>query len=261
MKRYLYLSLTPEALISSMLPPQEFGSYLAVGAEKKMRGQAMFFEVDQEMVKDSLPMDYIEKRCVPNEKGEPKKSVYVSVYRVLESIPNKALKNLFLTTHDGRVLELKQGKYDLSKETDRLLHLYQEIAPVTSRIASTFTPSKFLKLITDKAQKVYVPRVVFVQLRLDDLASDPVNGSDENLPYPDIDQLRFCLVELKNYPEKIKKTVIRNFQGGLLYRTCMNGFFVGSGHELLFYPYPEPAVMNETYHVWWRSANAIYMQD
>ena len=28
MKRYVYLSMTPEALISSMLPPNDFGDYL-----------------------------------------------------------------------------------------------------------------------------------------------------------------------------------------------------------------------------------------
>lgn len=43
MKRYLYLSLLPEALIASMLPPEEFGNYLAVGTKKRTRGQAIFF--------------------------------------------------------------------------------------------------------------------------------------------------------------------------------------------------------------------------
>lgn len=33
MERYLYLSITPEALISSMLPPAEFGNYQAVGTK------------------------------------------------------------------------------------------------------------------------------------------------------------------------------------------------------------------------------------
>ena len=66
MKRYLYLTLTPEALISSMLSPEEFGNYLAVGAKKRTRGQAMFFELDQELAKDNLPTDFIEERCIPS---------------------------------------------------------------------------------------------------------------------------------------------------------------------------------------------------
>ncbi len=39
---HLYLSLMPEALIASMLSPEEFGAYYAVGTEKKSSGQAIF---------------------------------------------------------------------------------------------------------------------------------------------------------------------------------------------------------------------------
>ena len=45
---HLYLSLFPEALIASMLSPEDFGSYYALGSAKKSRGQAIFFEVDPE---------------------------------------------------------------------------------------------------------------------------------------------------------------------------------------------------------------------
>ena len=37
MSIYLYASLVPEALIVSMLPPDEFGTYYAVGTRKKAR--------------------------------------------------------------------------------------------------------------------------------------------------------------------------------------------------------------------------------
>ena len=46
MAKHLYLSMIPEALIASMLTPEEFGVYYAVGSEKKSRGQAIFFEID-----------------------------------------------------------------------------------------------------------------------------------------------------------------------------------------------------------------------
>ena len=38
MEIYLYLSIVPEALIASMLPPEEFGKYYAVGNKKRTRG-------------------------------------------------------------------------------------------------------------------------------------------------------------------------------------------------------------------------------
>lgn len=257
MERYLYLSLTPESLISSMLPPHDFGTYMAVGTKKKSRGQAMYFEVDEEMIKDQLPMDVIEKRCVTKKNGTPKRSVYLSVYRVLESLPLEALKNLYLTTNDGRVLELEKEPYDKSKEVEKRLHLYQEITPVTSRIASSLPPSRFLKSLTDNTQYVFVPKLVFVEMDLDGLATDPVKASDDNLPYPNIDHLRDCLIQLKEDPKKIKKTVIRNFQNTFQYRTCINGFFVGAGDELVYFRYPGPDELNLKNHVWWRSANQI----
>ena len=47
MKRYLYFSVTPEALISSMLPPDEFGSYLAVGPTRGREGKSFFLRLMQ----------------------------------------------------------------------------------------------------------------------------------------------------------------------------------------------------------------------
>ena len=41
MGTYLYLSLTPESLVASMLPPSEFGAYMAIGTQKQTNGQAM----------------------------------------------------------------------------------------------------------------------------------------------------------------------------------------------------------------------------
>lgn len=259
MNRYIYLSLTPEALIASMLPPQEFGTYMAVGSQKKSRGQVMFFEVDQAMVKDILPQDYIEKRCVPSATGTPKRSVYLSIYRALESIPTKALKGLYLATTDGRILELNKAAYTSPAGHDTRMHLYQEIGPVFSCIASSLDPEKFLQLMTDKKQYALVPKLIFAEMHLDNLATDPEKGTVENLPYPNIDHLRDCLSQLKQDPSKQKKTFLRSVSNTVLYRTLTNGFFVGSQDDCVFYPYPSQEELNDKYHAWWRSANSVLL--
>ena len=69
MKIYLYLSLNPEALVASHLPPEEFGAYLAVGTQKYSRGQAMFFEVDPELQSAYPPFQGIAQRCLPHLDG------------------------------------------------------------------------------------------------------------------------------------------------------------------------------------------------
>jgi len=253
MNTYFYLSVLPEALIASMLPPVEFGEYMATGTRKKTRGQAIFFEVDPEVAKGLIPMDYVSKRCVRKEDGSPKSSVYLSVYRVLEQVPMKALKNLYLVTDDGRVLELHKGLYDRKAEKAGMLHLYQELCPVTPVIASTLAPSVFAKELTADCEQVHIPRLLFVELMLDQLAGDPVSGSAQNLPYPNVGHLRDCLIILKNEPDKTRKTVLRTFNGELLYRTCTNGFFVADKDELFCYPYPSMQKLEENNYDFWRS--------
>lgn len=255
MKRYLYLSLTPEALISSMLPPEDFGNYLATGTKKRTRGQAMFFEVDQEVVKDMLPIDYIEKRCVPQEGGRPKSSVYLSIYRVLETVPIKALKSLYLTTDDGRVLGLEKGEYKGDVENE--LHLYQELAPVNPRIASTLAPQEFLSRMTGEDEKVSVPKLIFVELKLNGLATDAENAPLHDLPYQNVAHLRDCLMILKREKGKNRKTIMRFFNRDLIYRTIKNGFFVGDKSEMAYYPFPSVAELEEKHYAWWRSAKSI----
>jgi hypothetical protein len=253
MNTYFYLSVLPEALIASMLPPIEFGEYMATGTRKKTRGQAIFFEVDPEVAKDLIPMDYVNKRCVRKEDGTPKSSVYLSVYRVLEQVPMKALKNLYLVTDDGRVLELPKGPYDQKAEKQGMLHLYQELCPVNPVIASTLAPSAFAKELTTECEQVHIPRLLFVELVLDQLASDPVRGSAQNLPYPNIGHLRDCLIILRNEPDKTRKTVLRTFNGELLYRTCTHGFYVADKDEFICYPYPSMQKLEEDHYDFWRS--------
>lgn len=255
MKRYLYLTLTPEALIASMLPPEEYGNYLAVSTKKRNRGQAIFFEVDESLLGDAFPLEKADKKCVPDEKGKPKRSVYLSIYRTLENIPLKALKNLYLVTDDGRVLELEKGEYNAEEVKE--LHLYQQLCPVTPRIASLYAPTQFVEFITNTEQPVSVPKIVFVELMLNGLANDPESAPGENLPYSNVDHLRDCLKEMRKDESKPTKTVFRFFQSDLLYRMIKNGFFVGEGKEFVYYPFPSKEELESKYYSWWRSALTV----
>lgn len=252
MSKYLYLSTTPEALIASMLPPKEFGGYMATGTKKRNVGQAIFFEVDLEQVKDSLNMKYIDSRCVMKDDGTPKSSVYLSVYKVLESLPLKALKSLYLTTDNGIVLEIKKATYEKGKEVTNRLHLYQELCPVTPLIASTLPPSEFLKLMTGGSIQIVVPKLFFVELKLQDLADNPYTGSAEHLPYHNVGHLRDCLEILRTEDRKHMKTVQRVFSGTLLYRT-ITGFYVGGKDEILYYPYPDMDELKEINYDFFRA--------
>jgi hypothetical protein len=238
MNKYIYLTCTPEALVASMLPPEGFGMYLSTGTKKRNKGQTIFFEVDLGQIESVIDMDSLNKRCVPKEDGSPKSSVYLSVYRVLETIPTSALKSLYLTTDHGCVLELKKTTYDKSKEPVNALHLYQELCPVTPLVASELPPSAFLKRLTDGSIPIVLPKLFFVELKLGDLATNPLGGSAEHLPYPNIGHLRDCLEILRGEYDKHMKTVQRIYSGTLLYRTIETGFYVGDKDEIDHYRYP-----------------------
>jgi hypothetical protein len=253
MSKFIYLTATPEALIASMLPPAEFGSYLSTGTKKRNKGQAIFFEVDLSKIEKLIDMDSLNRRCIVKDDGKPKSSVYLSVYKTLEMTPLSALKSLYLTTDNGHTLELKKTTYDNSREVLGKLHLFQELCPVTPLVASELTPSAFLKKLTDGSIPIVLPKLFFVDMKLGELATNPLSGSVEHLPYSNIGHLRDCLEILKGEYEKHMKTVQRIYSGSLLYRTIESGFYVGSKDEILFYPYPNLAELENTDYEFFRS--------
>ncbi len=253
MNKYIYLTATPEALIASMLPPADFGAYLSTGTKKRNKGQAIFFEVDLDKIEKLIDMKSLNSRCVPKPDGKPKSSVYLSVYKTLEIIPLAALKNLYLTSDSGYTLELKKSTYDNSKEVLGKLHLFQELCPVTPMVASELTPSAFLKRLTDGSTPIVLPKLFFVDLKLGELATNPLGGSAEQLPYSNIGHLRDCLEILRGEYEKHMKTVQRVYSGSLLYRTIESGFYVGSKDEILFYPYPSLSELENINYEFFRS--------
>jgi hypothetical protein len=253
MEKYIYLTATPEALIASMLPPVEFGAYLSTGTKKRNKGQAIFFEVDLGQIEKLIDMDSLNRRCVAKPDGKPKSSVYLSVYRVLETVPLAALKSLYLTTDNGHTLELKKTTYKPSEAIKGKLHLFQELLPVNPLVASELTPSAFMKKLTDGSIPIVLPKLFFVDLKLGELATNPLKGSAEYLPYSNVGHLRDCLEILKGEYEKHMKTVQRIYSGSLLYRTIESGFYVGSKDDIIFYSYPDMAELENINYEFFRS--------
>ncbi len=259
MTTYVYLSLIPEALIASMLPPDDFGLYYAIGSAKRSRGQAIFFSVDRDAINDAgFPLVDADIRCVPHTDGRPKRSLYLSIYRTLERVPRDALTALHLATDDGRVLTIEPQDFVADGE-DRA-HLYQEFCPVTPRIVSHLDPAEFARFITDKAHNVHVPRIAFAELTLGNLKNNPDHHDIHNLPYPNIGHLRDCLRELAEAPEKATKTVLRQITQEVLFRTIRNGVFVGDATGISAFPLPTHDALEREHLAWWRSAQSTFGQ-
>lgn len=250
---HLYLSLIPEALVASMLTPEEFGVYYTVGDTKKRRGQAMFVELDQNFRNDYFRIEEGLKRCVAHEDGRPKKSVYISTYRVLEHISLTDVKKLHLVTKYGETLSLPRSTD--YPTTEHGFYMYQEIAPVSPLVVSTYSPLDFYKTLTQEpSSMIHFPAICFVDLRLDDLARDPEFGSQGNLPYDNMHHLRECLLELRT---KITHTkmVDRAHAVEYPYRMIDSGIYIGNTEELAYFPLPSLDDLRGKYYHWWRSAN------
>lgn len=250
---HLYLSMIPEALIASMLTPEQFGAYYAIGSEKKSRGQAIFFEIDPSYRHEELPIEEGMRRCVPHEDGTPKRSVYISVYRALERVALDAIQKLYLVTQDGRTLGLDASTEFPEEEAG--LHLYQEIAPVHPLVVSSLPPHEFYDLIVNNPTSLLtLPAVCFVELRLGELAENPEYGAVGDLPYANIDHLRQCLVDLRTKTVSTKM-VDRISPASFPYRTIKSGIFVGNKQQLRYFPLPSREELRAKHYRWWRSAN------
>lgn len=252
MDTHLYLSLIPEALIASMLPPEDFGVYYAVGSAKKAQGQAIFFELDPNYRHEYFRIEEGLSRCVPHDDGRPKASVYISIYRVLEHVSLDALKKLYLVTRDGRVLGLDPR--DEWPEEGKGMHLYQEIVPVHPLVASTLGPKAFFDLIVkDTASLFSLPAICFVELRLGELAEDAEGGDVGNLPYSNMAHLRQCLVDLRT--KRVHTKMVNRIQPATFpYRMISSGIFVGNGDQFKFFAMPADEQLRKEHYRWWRSA-------
>jgi hypothetical protein len=248
---YYVLCYRFEALVASHLEPEAFGRYMAVGTRKNTRGNVLFFEIDAPTDHAHFRMDDIEERCAPHLDGSPKRSKYISIYRVLEHLSLSLFKSLYLCTADGRVLGLEPSTYD---EKDDVFgpNLYGELCPVSPLVVSALPPTAFLRFMTNPASAISVPKLLFVDMLLDRDETGMLAGY---LPYPDPLHLVDCLNDLERGGEKNSKTVARSPRHRGFFRTIRRGFFLGGQEGLLFFRFPERAELDVQHSHWWRSAS------
>jgi hypothetical protein len=246
--------MIPESLVASMLPPAEFGKYLAVGTRKSAHGRAMFFELKDDFRSDEFDLDYAAQRCVAHADGRPKNSLYLSIYRALERVPLAAIDSLWLASEHGKSLELRPAA--APPDSTDAYYLYQEVCPVHPLIASKLGPRQFAEFITRPNKPLCVPKICFVDIDLGELATDPEHGTPRELYYPDhYWHLRGCLLELKASQTKDTKTVDRTHLQHFPYHCIKNGIFVGDQTGLLYYPFPKYGELIGKYYEWWHSTH------
>ncbi len=255
MQTHYYLSIFPlEALIASQLDPLHFGQYMSTGKKNGSYERIMFIEIDGEFG-SAFDWEYARQKCVPHADGSPKNSVWMSVYRSLENVELERLRSLYLTTADGRSLELKPEAAQ-PQPNSRGYYVYQEICPITPLVVSKLDPVQFSIHMTNPSNKVFVPKMAFADIKtldlehsVDTVASGPVY--DKNLGH-----LRDCILAVKQGTEKPNKNVERSMQS-FAYNIIDGGVYVGDGSKVIQYCMPSMEHIRQHHYDWARSAMVL----
>lgn len=255
MENRFYLTITPEALVSSTLEPPDFGTHLTTVTEKQPHDRALYFDLSRDFQSDFFDLAAVDRPNAFHPDRTPKHTLYLAIYRVLENVPTQAINSMWLATRDGHELELPRSTGTGTPEVTGKFHLYQELCPVQTLVGSTLGPQEFCRFITDPARTLHVPRICFVELQLGPWADHPDSEETQDLPYPHIEHLRDCLIHLSQERARHTMTVTRTQPPNFPFRCVKSGFYLGDQQSVLCYRYPSIEELNGKYFEWWRSAS------
>lgn len=256
MKIHYYLTVFPtESLIASQLEPEDFGSHMATGSTKGTAEQIIFIELTEEFG-SYFDWEYAHKNCVPHSDGRPKNSTYLSVYRVLEHTPLDKLGAMYLVTRDGRSLKLEKSAYE-EPETQEEFYLYQELCPITPLIVSKLHAGEFGKHIASDRNKIFVPQIIFADLKVVDVDNLEHTGNIGLLYNRNIQHLKGCVNELKTVKEKKNKTLDRTHVESFGFQNIGKAIYVSNVHNTVVYSMIPVDELQRNHFPWAKSANIL----
>lgn len=256
MQTHYYLSVFPlEALIASQLEPNHFGAYMATGSKRGSEEQIVFIEVKGEFGKH-FDWGYAHERCVPHDNGDPKHSVYLGVYRVLEQVPLESLGAIYLTTRDGRTLEIGRGDYT-HIEQKRDYYVYQELCPINPVIVSRLDPETFAKDICAAGTHVHVPQLVFTDLKVINVEDEVNTGNIGPMYHRRKGHLVECIAAVQGEDKKPNKTFTRTNVESFSFQIINHGIYATDGKSLVMYKMPSLEELKHIDYDWGRSALII----
>ncbi len=252
---HYYLSVFPmEALIASQLEPKQFGTYMATGSKKGSAEQIIFCELEGGFA-GPFDWEYAEAKCVPHSYGDPKHSVYLGVYRVLEHIPLERLGPMFLATRDGRTLELAKSDYaEPPVDGERGYYVYQELCPVTPVIVSRLAPESFGRHICSPDGKVRLPKIIFADLKVIDFDDPDHSGNIGSIYDRKVPHLLECIAEVTSDEQKINKTLTRTHVESFSFQTINRAIYAADGERIYAYRMPTVDELKKIDYDWGRSA-------
>jgi hypothetical protein len=257
--KHLYMIVFPiNALVASQLEPTEFAQHYTIGSARHFQGKVIFAELDINFRDPYFLIDEYLEKTVPHADGSPKRTKFISSYRVLEHVPFNVIKKLYLVTVSGKALELSPSPYT-AENVPGLIRIFQEIAPVRNLIASRLDQRDFGNYITADTAKG-ASRFCFTQidLNIEEFLAESRNREIIISPIPDSNpyHLLDCLMEMHRTEDKQVKTIsLSSVLHNISYRVLRHGFwFFDKNDEMLFFPMPTAHELETTYYDWFKSA-------
>lgn len=259
-KNQLYVVLHPqEALIASMLEPQQFAMHYISGSTRFYDGKVLFASINPSYAEHSkfFNIKDIFSQLKPHSDGRPKSTKFISCYRVLENIDIEFIDNLYLANPDGSVLELKSVSPDLTLRSPEVLRLFALVTPLRMLILTRQNFLDFGNKITQKENPKSAPTVLYTQLEFDEesflmewednsLIPSPISGIHPS-------KLHSAILELKSKPEKLTKGLgLDNNLNRISYSLIRHGFMFASEKGYRFFSMPNIKEIEENHFRFWR---------
>lgn len=256
METRFYLSVFPlEALIASQLPPEKFGQYMATGRKNGSYEKLIFAEIEGGFG-DYFDWQHARENCVQHTNGEPKHSLWLSAYRTLENVPLTSLRELYLTTNDGRSLKLEPREYK-KPESSRRYWVYQELCPIRPLVVSSYDPVEFSTHMTHSDVKVSVPKIAFCDLKVINFDNLEDTGNVGSVYDTNLEHLKQCITSVTGTDVKKVKNVERSRTESFGYQTIKGGIYIGEGGHVIEYEMPAYEEIRMHHYDWGRSAMVL----
>jgi hypothetical protein len=241
--KHLYQILYPnQGLIASQLGPQDFARHYLVGSVRHYNGKLVFAEIDPDFRNPYFAIDEAFAATVPHADGSPKRTKFISSYRVLEHMDFDSILKLYLANSEAQVLELSPGVYDKTHQPG-FLRTYAEIAPLSMLVISPMNMPDFGTFITEPGNPKGAPKLFYAQIELNTeeflttFEQNPFAQAPFSFLHPS--KLRDAILGMEKEPTKSTKGLSLFCPlDQISFKKIRHGFMFASPHRYKFFPMP-----------------------
>jgi hypothetical protein len=253
----LYHILYPNhALVASQLSPEAFARHYLIGSIRHYTGKLVFADIDINFRHPYFNIEESLRELVPHPDGSPKRTKFISSYRVLEHMDFDCIKSLYLSTAEAHLLELKPQSYDKVHRSG-FLRTFAEIAPLSMLVMSPMDMREFGQYITQPGNPKGSPKLFYTQIELntDEFLKNFESNPFMQAPFPFLhpSKLRDAIQQMSVDNEKKTKGLALSCPlDQISFKMIRHGFMFASQEKTRFFPMPGLQEMEAKHFQFWR---------